>query len=204
MNASSRWSSLRPHIEEPVMDQRVRSSSQDILAEPIPGGYSPTTEERGSVDLASRIKGWGSDLDPARRPGVPRDKAPHIGVESLYPPIEPQVAKVKIHKSNEHGQLTPVFGTSSPPRGLSGLIRDFAYRFSEGQLPHWQTLMLADRINVVEDIVGDLARLRPPNLVKELGLAAQWRYNRAGFLRGAAIAGVCVVGLVAYLRARRR
>ena len=58
------------------MDQRVRSSSEDILAEPIPGGYSLSTEQRRSVDLAGRINGWGSDLDPATRPGVPRDKAP--------------------------------------------------------------------------------------------------------------------------------
>jgi hypothetical protein len=186
------------------MDQRVRSSSEDILAEPIPGGYSLSTEQRRSVDLAGRIKGWGSDLDPATRPGVPRDKAPEIGVESLYPPIEQQVARVKIHKSNEHGKLTPVFGTSCPPKGLSGVIRDFAYRFSEGQLPHWQTLLLADRVDVVEDVLGDLARLRVPNLVKELGLGAQWRYNRAGFVKGAAIAGLCLVGLVAYARSRRR
>ena len=186
------------------MDQRVRSSSEDILAEPIPGGYSLSTEQRRSVDLAGRIKGWGSDLDPATRPGVPRDKAPEIGVESLYPPIEQQVARVKIHKSNEHGKLTPVFGTSCPPKGLSGVIRDFAYRFSEGQLPHWQTLLLADRVDVVEDVLGDLARLRVPNLVKEIGLGAQWRYNRAGFVKGAAIAGLCLVGLVAYARSRRR
>jgi hypothetical protein len=186
------------------MDQRVSSSSEDILAEPIPGGYSLSTEQRRSVDLADRINGWGSDLDPATRPGVPRDKAPEIGVESLYPPIEQQVPRVKIHKSNEHGKLTPVFGTSCPPQGLSGAIRDFAYRFSEGRLAHWQVLMLADRVNVVEDILGDLAQLRVPNLVKELGLGAQWRYNRAGFVKGAAIAGLCVVGLWAYTRSRRR
>jgi len=185
------------------MDQRVRSSSEDILAEPIPGGYSLSTEQRRSVDLADTINGWGSDLDTAKRPGVPRDKAPEIGVESLYPRIQQQVPKVKIHKSNEHGKLTPVFGTSCPPQGLSGAIRDFAYRFSEGQLPHWQVLMLADRVNVVEDVLSDLAQLRVPNLIKELGLGAQWRYNRAGFLKGAAIAGFCVVGLMAYRRSRR-
>jgi hypothetical protein len=186
------------------MDQRVRSSSEDILAEPIRGGYSLTTQQRRTVDLAGKINGWGSDLDPATRPGVPRDKAPEIGVESLYPPIQPQVPRIKIHKSNEHGQLTPVFGTSCPPQGLSGVIRDVAYRFSEGQLPHWLTLLLADRVNVVEDLVGDLARLRVPNLAKELGLAAQWRYNRAGFVQGVAIASVCVVGLLVYTRSRRR
>ena len=185
------------------MDQRLGSSSQDVLAEPARGGYSPTTEQRRAVDLAGRIAGWGSDLDPARRPGVPRDKAPEIGVESLYPPIEPQVARIKIHKSSEHGQLTPVFGTSCPPQGLSGALRDMAYRFSEGQLPHWLTLMLADRVNVVEGLVDDMRRLQPPNLVKELGLAAQWRHNRAGVLRNAALASLCVAGVVMYARSRQ-
>jgi hypothetical protein len=182
------------------MDQRVRSSSQDILAEPIPGGYSPTTQQRLAVDLADTIKGWGSDLDPGTRPGVPRDKAPEIGVESLYPPIEPQVARIKIHKSNEHGQMPPVFGTSCPPKGVSGALRDVAYRFSEGQLPHWLTLLLADRVNVVEDLVSEIAQLRIPNLPKELGLAAQWRHNRTGMIKGAAIAGLCVIGFIAYRR----
>lgn len=186
------------------MDQRVGSSSQDILAEPIPGGHALTTQQRRSVDLAGQIKGWGSDLDLATRPGVPRDKAPELGPESLYPPIPQQVAKVKINKSNEHGRLTPVFGTSCPPRGLSGLIRDVAYRFSEGQLPHWLVLLLADRVNVVEGLADDLARLRLPNLAKEIGLSAQWRYNRAGVVKVAAIAGLCVVGLTVYARSRRR
>jgi hypothetical protein len=61
---------------------------------------------------------------------VPCDKAPQLGVELLYPPITQQVPKIKIHKSTEHGQLTPVFGTSCPPHGLSGMIRDFGYKFS--------------------------------------------------------------------------
>jgi hypothetical protein len=186
------------------MDQRVGSSSDDVLDEPVPGGYSLTTEQRRSVDLAARIPGWGSDLDPATRPGVPRDKAPQIGVESLYPDFEQQVPPHKIHKSTEHGRLTPVFGTSCPPRGLSGLIRDMAYRLSEGRLLHWQGLLLADRVHVVEDVLGELARLRVPNLAKEMGLAASWRYNRAGVLRGAAVAGVCLLGVAMIARRRRR
>src|SRR4051794_2703634 len=105
------------------MDQRVGSSSQDILKEPVHGGFSLTTTQREVVDLAAHIPGWGSDLDRSRRPGVPRDKAPEIGVESLYPPIPRQIPKARIHKSTEHGQLTPVFGTSCPPHGLSGRIR---------------------------------------------------------------------------------
>jgi hypothetical protein len=186
------------------MDQRVYSSSEDLLAEPNVGGHSLTTVERQSVDLASRIDGWGSDLDPGMRPGVPRDKAPTIGGESLYPPIVKQVPRVKIHKSTEHAQLTPVFGTSCPPRGLSGLIRDFAYKYSEGRLQRWLTLLLADRIDVVEDVVRDLARLRPPNLVKEFGLTWEWKHDRAGLVKKAALAGLVVGAVVVYARSRRR
>ena len=183
------------------MDQRVRSSSQDILAEPIPGGYSPTTQQRLAVDLADTIKGWGSDLDPGTRPGVPRDKAPEIGVESLYPPIEPQVARIKIHKSNEHGQMPPVFGTSCPPKGLSGRLRDMAYRLSEGRPTRWMTLMFADRVDMVEGVLADFARLRPPNVVREMGLRSEWRYNRQRMVKAAAVAAA--LGAI-YLLTRRK
>ena len=185
------------------MEQRLGSSSEDVLPVPIAGGRSLTTDERRSVDLASSIPGWGSDLDPARRPGVPRDKAPELGVERLYPPFEQQPTNVKIHKSNEHGQLTPVFGTSCPPAGLSGLIRDHAYTYSEGRLTRWMALMLADRVNVVEDLLSDVAHMRLPNLVKEMGLRSQWRHNRDGVLKATAIAVLCAAAYVAYSRSRR-
>ena len=186
------------------MDQRVGSSSQDVLVPPVPGGRSLTTAERQSLDLRSSIPGWGSDLDPAMRPGVPRDKAPELGVEALYPPFEQQVPRVKIHKSTEHGRLTPVFGTSCPPRGLSGRMRDWAYRLSEGRLARWMTLIAADRVNVVEDVLGDLARLRVPNLVRETGLQSEFRYNRAGLAKKAAVAGLAVAAYVVWSRSRRR
>src|SRR4051812_29728780 len=173
------------------MEQRLGSSSQDVLARPVPGGRSLTTQERQSIDRSSTIKGWGSDLDPRRRPGVPRDKAPQLGAESLYPPIERQLVTVKIHKSTEHGRLTPVFGTSCPPRGLSGALRDFAYKFSEGRLARWLTLMFADRVDVVEDIVTDLAHGHVPNIPKEMGLRSELRYNREAFVRKAAITAGC-------------
>jgi len=95
------------------------------LSRPVRGGRGLTTEERQRIDHSATIKGWASDLARERRPGVPRDKAPDIGVEQLYPPIEKQFPRIKIHKSTEHGRLTPVFGTSCPPSGLSGRMRDF-------------------------------------------------------------------------------
>src|SRR3954466_1329519 len=167
------------------MEQTLGSSTEDTLDPPVQGGRSLTTKERTSVDLSNRIPGWGSDLEPARRPGVPRDKAPKIGPETLYPPIPRQVPRVKIHKSTEHGRLTPVFGTSCPPSGLSGRMRDFAYHYSEGKFAHWLLLMAADRVNVMEALVSDLAHLRVPNVVKEMGLASEWKYNRGGVIRKA-------------------
>ncbi|HEY0879254.1 MAG TPA: hypothetical protein VGE10_12460, partial [Zeimonas sp.] len=68
------------------MEQQLGTSSEDVLAWPVPGGRALTTRERHEVDLSSHIRGWGSDLDRSTRPGVPRDKAPEIGREALYPP----------------------------------------------------------------------------------------------------------------------
>jgi hypothetical protein len=184
------------------MEQILGASSQQTLSRPVRGGRGLTTEERQRIDHSATIKGWASDLARERRPGVPRDKAPDIGVEQLYPPIEKQFPRIKIHKSTEHGRLTPVFGTSCPPSGLSGRMRDFAYRFSEGRLTRWLTLMAADRVNMVEDIVGDLAQGRVPNIPKEMGLKSELKYNAAGFATKVAIAVVGTAALVTYLRRR--
>lgn len=161
-----------------------------------------TTEERSALNLSSRIQGWGADADPMDRPGVPRDQAPTIGVDALYPPFEPQIPKVKILKSIEHMQMTPVFGTSCPPQLLSGAIREYAYTFSEGRFSHWLMLMAADRVNVVEDLIQDISEGRFPNLWKEMGLNAEWKYNRTGLLKKAAILGLGAFALIALSRAR--
>ena len=186
------------------MLQTLGSSSEEVLEPPIRGGHSLTTDERRAVDYSSEINGWGSDLSPEVRPGVPRDKKPELGAEVLYADMPRQVPRIRIHKSTEHGRLTPVFGTSCPPSGVSGRMRDAAYRYSEGKFQRWLTLLLADRVNVVEDVLGDLARLRVPNIVREMGLRSEWRYNRQGVLRKAAVAAVCIAFLLAYSRRRRR
>lgn len=185
------------------MEQKLGSSSRDTLATPVEGGHSLTTQERQAVDLASTIPGWGSDLDRAKRPGVPRDKAPDIGVEHLYPPIEPQVATFTIHKSTEHARLTPVFGTSCPPTGISGKVRDAAYKLSEGRLSRWMALMAADRIDMVEGVIGDLARFQVPDLVAETGLKSELKYNRPGVIKKVAVMSVVVLAFVALARSTR-
>lgn len=184
-----------------MRQQTHGSSSDDRLKSPIPGGMSYDTSQRRQMDRAAEIAGWGSDVDPETRPGVPRDKAPDIGAEHLYIDITRQKPPHRIHKSTEHGQMTPVFGTSCPPKGLSGRIRDAAYNLSEGRLARWMALMLADRVDMVEGVVADFARLRPPNVVREMGLRSEWRYNRKRVIKVAAVAAA--VG-VAYLLTRRR
>jgi len=188
------------------MEQFLGSSSNDLLPAPVEGGRSLTKQERNDVDLSPTISGWGSDLDRAIRPGVPRDKAPEIGVESLYPPLTQQAPTVRIHKSTEHARLTPVFGTGCPPTGLSGRMRDAAYKYSEGRLERWLTLLAADRVNVFEDIVADLARLRVPNVIDEMGLRSEWRYSRNRVVSTAAIAimGIAALSIVRRSRRRRR
>lgn len=183
------------------MEQILGASSRDQIAGIAATGTSLSSLERQLVDLSETIRGWGTDLDHDRRPGVPRDPTPDIGREHLYPPIDPQLPQVKIHKSTEHERLTPVFGTSCPPSGLSGLIRDRAYEFSEGRLMRWMLLMLADRVNVLEDLGRDLVSMRPPNLVAEMGLRTEWRHNRRRFM--AQVAAVASLALLVLYLVRR-
>lgn len=98
----------------------------------------------------------------------------------------------------------PVFGTSCPPSGLGGHMRDFAYNFSEGRLVRWMTLLAADRVNVVEDLVSDLSQGRVPNVPKEMGLRSELRYNAAGFATKVVVGvGAIALACMAY-RAMRR
>lgn len=133
-------------------------------------------------NILTPVSGWGADADPQDRPGVPRDKRPDIGVETLYPNIELQLSAYKVHMSTEHGRMPPVFGTSAPPRGLSGLMRDYAYTYSEGRFTRWLTLLAADRVDMIEGIFSDLAKGHIPNIPKEMGIGAEWKHNRKNFV----------------------
>ena len=108
----------------------------------------------------SNILGWGADLDPARRPAVPMEHTPPRlqGRHPTQPVQQPQT--VEILHSIERPGITPVFGTSVPPRGLSGWMRRRAFRRSESDVRHWMMLLAADRVNVVEGLLAD-ARKSP-------------------------------------------
>jgi hypothetical protein len=150
------------------------------------------------------IQGWGADLDPQVRPAYPKERTPPRFISPSYPEPAQQPRTVKVFHSTERPGLTPVFGTSTPPSGVSGLIRKGAFRYSENDLRHWLMLLFADRVNVVEGIIEDLAHGHVPNIFAEMGGPAEWKYNRAGFIKKAVIFSV-VVGLIAvYLQRRRR
>lgn len=188
------------------MEQRLGSSTNDILETPVHGGKNLSSEQRRDLDLSKKIPGWGVDIDPKNRPGYPRDQARLIGPDVLYPSFDQQVPQFTIFKSTEHGKLTPVFGTSCPPRGLSGLIRAQAYKLSEGRVPHWLMLMTADRIDVVEGLIEDLTRLHIPNIPKEMGWKADFKYNKKGVAKTFLLLGGVAFGAIVlskYLDDRR-
>jgi hypothetical protein len=152
---------------------------------------------------ASQVKGWGIDADPENDPTYPmknRNNGEHAGYSWDRPPQQP--IDEEILHSNERPNVSSAFGTSTPPAGLSGVIRRAAFNYSENSYGHWVPLMLADRIGVVEGVVDDLAHGHVPNIFGELGLKAEWKHNRKNFvtklLIGAAIASAAVI----YLRGR--
>lgn len=91
-----------------------------------------------SDQLRKRIPGWGADLDHADRPSVPRMKFDPGATGAHWDFPERQPEKKPRERSIEHEFLTPVFGTSTPTHGLSGMIRRYAYRtYSEGRAAHF-------------------------------------------------------------------
>lgn len=78
--------------------------------------------------------------------------------------------QVEVLQSIEHIRQPAVVGTSTPPSGLSGVIRRAAFRRSESNWLHWLMLMGADRINVVEGVIDDFAHARIPNIPGEMGI----------------------------------
>ena len=128
--------------------------------------------------LRARIPGWGVDRDPADRPSVPKlvFQEDLTGAHWEFPDRQPE--KWPRERSIEHKFLTPVFGTAQPPKGLSGAIRRLSYaRYSEGRAAHWLLLMLADRVDAVEEHLKSFATLRPDNPITETGIKAEFTHH---------------------------
>jgi hypothetical protein len=158
--------------------------------------------DAGSDDAYAHINGWGADLERANRPAYPMERRPPRleGVHRHQPQDQP--LKVKVFHSTERPGVTPIFGTSAPPSGVSGKLRAAAYQLSENDVRHWLMLLLADRVNVVEGLGQDLARGHVPNIFAEMGMRAEWQHNRAGLVRKVAV-GTALAGVAYYLLRRR-
>jgi hypothetical protein len=126
--------------------------------------------------LRERIPGWGADLDPKDRPAVPKERFDPEASGAHWEFPERQREKQPRERSLEHRHLTPVFGTSSPTKGLSGVLRRFSYsRYSEGRAAHWLILIAADRVDAIENHVRSLGTTRPDNPITQSGVLSERR-----------------------------
>jgi hypothetical protein len=152
----------------------------------------------------SQIKGWGVDADPENDPTYPmknRNNGEHEGYSWDRPSQQP--IDIEVLHSNERPNVSSTFGTSTPPSGLSGVIRRAAFQYSENSYGHWVPLMLADRVNMVEGVLNDVAHGHIPNIFGELGWKAEWQHNRKRLLTRILIGAAVTTVAVAYLRSGR-
>jgi hypothetical protein len=158
--------------------------------------------ENRTID-PGQVKGWGVDANPANDPTYPIRRRENEETKSYDWERPPQQeADVEVLHSNERPNLSAAFGTSTPPSGLSGAIRRFAFNYSENSYGHWLPLMLADRVNMVEGVVEDLTHGHVPNIFSELGWKAEWKHNRKSLVTRIAVGAVIASAAYVYLRSR--
>ena len=140
------------------------------------------------------------DADPENEPTYPMKNYTgddHKRLNWERPPQ--QEVNIEILKSNERPNITAVFGTASPPSGLSGVIRRQAFKYSESSYAHWLPLLLADRINVVEGVLQDLSEGTIPNIFVEKGWKSEVKHNQKALVKRlliqTAVLGIVVVCL---------
>jgi hypothetical protein len=167
-------------------------------------GFDNRAEIEKLANRFKHIKGWGIDADPENEPTYPMKHytgADHQRSNYERPPQQP--VNIEVLHSNERSNVTAVFGTVSPPAGLSGAIRRMAFKYSEESLKHWFALVLADRVNVIEGIVDDIKRRHVPNIFSEMGWNAEWKYNKKGVVKKVIITTAVTMALVMYLRRKK-
>lgn len=153
----------------------------------------------------THINGWGIDADPENDPVYPmkkRTNEEHEGYTWERPEQQPE--EVEILKSVERPNLTAAFGTASPPDGLNGEIRKFAFKYSESSYGRWLPLVLADRVGALEGIIEDLKKGHVPNIFAERGWGAEWKYNRKNFLLKMAAAAAVTAITISVLSSKKK
>ncbi len=179
---------------------------QPVLEETIAEFEDRTIADRNLDTRVKDIPGWGMDADPENDPTYPMkhwNGADHERLNYVKAPQQP--IDMEILHSVERPGITRVFGTSTPPSGLSGAIRRYAYQYSEATATHWMTLILADRVNAIEGTLSDLRHGTIPNPWIERGWGAEWKYNRPAFVTKAATTALLItVGVLLLNRKEKR
>jgi hypothetical protein len=140
--------------------------------------YTAHEPKRPSSDeLRARIPGWGADLDPNDRPSVPQETFDPSITKARWDFPERQPEKWPRERSIEHQFLTPVFGTSTPPKGLSGVMRRYAYTYSEARTAHWLLLIAADRVDAIESHLASLLTTHPDNPITQTGIKSEFTHH---------------------------
>ena len=161
--------------------------------------------DRSIAESTKDIAGWGIDFDPENDPTYPMKERNGADYQRFnYEKPTQQPVDVEILHSIERPGISRVFGTSTPPSGLSGMIRRYAFKHSESTYLHWVPLVVADRINAVEGIIDDLAHGHVPNIFAEKGWNAEWKYNRNGLIKKVAVGLVVSTVVIAMLSKKKK
>ena len=166
---------------------------QDILENRIDELQDRKIADQNMDDRTKDIPGWGMDADPENDPTYPMkhwNGADHDRLNYEKAPQQP--IDMEVLHSIERPNVTRVFGTSTPPAGLSGAVRRYAYKYSEATATHWMTLILADRIDVIQGKINDLKHGILPNPWIERGWRAEWKHNRLAFVGKAATTALLI------------
>ena len=178
---------------------------KNVLENKIDGKEDRIIANRNMAKHVKDIPGWGMDADPENDPTYPMkhyNGADHQRLDYERAPQQP--INIEIFHSIERPGVTRVFGTSTPPSGLSGVIRRFAYKYSEATATHWMTLILADRVDVIQGKLNDLKHGILPNPWIERGWKAEWKHNRTAFVRRMATTGLLITaGIILMTRKTR-
>jgi hypothetical protein len=139
--------------------------TRETLLEPRVSDLGDIYQHSGykALQAPRRPAYWGVDLDLARRPGVPSHREPQlwpnarVDIVRMDPALS---APFKHGRSNR--EWPPVFGTVCQPKGLSGLVREFASSFPDHKPQHWLLKLLGDRVDSFEHRLGKIAPLALP------------------------------------------
>jgi hypothetical protein len=133
-------------VSGPTMLSPCEETIMERTSDSTTGRYGPP-EQPGA---------HGIDEPRENRPGVPMETEPSPDPGAHWDSPARQQSEETHFRRVGLDRLTPVYGTAQPPRGLSGLMRRAAYAVPEHQARHWALLLAADRVDVLEDRLGEV------------------------------------------------